>query len=397
MEQQQSNIQPPEDTNKNRARTKAAKQYASIKNRLFLVDIIITVLGLFILIMGGISGISGRFSAYLNSHLPNIYLINGVFVVVLIITYTILFLPLSLYQGYFLECRFRLSTQSIGNWFRDKLKSLGISVVLSLIVIQATYLLLRRTGSSWWIWAGILWIFFSIILNHLAPVLLIPIFYKLTPLNNPDLETKLIQMAQKAGARIVGIFKIDLSRKTKKANAAFTGMGRTKRILLSDTLLARFSHRETGVILAHELGHYYYQHLWKLLGLGIVTTFIGLWIVNQVLSFSVSRMGFTSISDIGTLPLFSLVLFIFMLIIMPVNNLFSRCFERQADKFSIETTDDPSAFISSMEKLSSQNLTDVSPNPIIHFIMHSHPSIKERIAMARSYIETKQPAPRQHE
>ena len=393
MNQQQTNINQPKNGGRDLDRTKTAKQYAGIKNRLFLVDIIITFLGLLILMVGGISGASGYFSAYLNSHLPNIYLINGVYVVALIIAYTVLFLPLSLYEGYFLEHRFRLSTQSLGNWFRDKLKSLGVSVVLSLIVIEITYLLLRRTGSSWWIWAGILWIFFSIIFNHLAPVLLIPIFYKLTPLNNPGLETKLIQMTQKAGARIIGIFKIDLSRKTKKANAAFTGMGRTKRILLSDTLLAKFSNEETGVILAHELGHYYYKHLWKLLSLGIITTFIGLWIANRVLFFSASRMGFTSIADIGTLPLFSLVLFIFMLITMPINNLFSRHLERQADKFSIEITNDPAAFQSCMKKLSSQNLADVSPNPIIHFIMHSHPSIKERIAMAQHYIATRQSAP----
>lgn len=369
------------------SREELAKKYELIHNKLFLLDIILTFLGLIILIVGGTGGVSGRLSAYLGSLFPNIWLKNGVYVGVLSIIYTLLFLPLSFYEGYILEHKFKLSNQTIWSWLKDKLKGFGISILLSLIIAEITYLLLRRTGDYWWIWAGILWILFSIVLNHLAPIILIPLFFKLTPLNNPELVYRLKAMAEKVGAKIVGIFEIDLSRKTKKANAAFTGIGNTKRILLSDTLLREYSTEEAEVILAHELGHYYYKHIWKLLSVGVISTFIGLWIGHKVLTTSAMNLGFSSISDIGSFPILALVLFCFMLFILPINNTFSRTLERRADRFSIEITNNPDAFIRSMNKLAYQNLADTSPNPVIHFLLHSHPSISERIKMAEKYLK----------
>lgn len=378
-------FQHPNQNPQSEDKQSLAKKYDSIHNRLFLLDIILTFLGIYILIVGGIGGISGRLSTALDGWFPNIWLKNGLYVVILSIVYTILFLPLSYYEGYILEHRFKLSTQSVKTWVKDKLKSFGVSLVFSLIIFEITYLLLRHTGNYWWIWAGFLWIIFSIILNKIAPILLIPIFFKLTPLKNTELAEKLKSMAEKVGAKIVGIFEIDLSRKTKKANAAFTGIGNTKRILLADTLLNEFTPEEIEVILAHELGHYYYKHIWKLLGLGVISTFIGLWIGHIILSTSAHKLGFSSIADIGTFPILALVLFGFMLVTLPINNTFSRKLERQADTFAIETTNNPHAFINSMNKLANQNLANVSPNPIIHFLLHSHPSISERIKMAKNF------------
>lgn len=367
-------------------REELAKKYEIIHNKLFLLDIVLTFLGFIILIMGGIGGVSGRLSTILNNIFPNIWLKNGVYVGVLSLSYAILFLPLNFYEGYIIEHKFRLSNQTIWGWLKDKLKSFFISLLLSLIIIEITYLLLRKADSYWWIWAGILWILFSIVLNHLAPIILIPIFFKLTPLNNPELVDRLKVLAQKVGAKIVGVFEIDLSRRTKKANAAFTGIGNTKRIILSDTLLKEYSPEETEVILAHELAHYHYKHIWKLLGIGIISTFIGLGIVHKALTASVIKMGFPGISDIGTFPIFAIVLFIFMLFILPINNTFSRRLERKADKFAIEITDNPNAFINSMNKLAYQNLSNKTPNKIIHLLLHSHPSISSRIDMARKYL-----------
>lgn len=364
---------------------KLSKKYATVHNRLFLLDIILTFAGLIILIVGGIGGISGRLSGILSSLCPNIWLKNAYYVVIFSLTYTLAFMPLSFYEGYVLEHRFKLSNQSIWDWIKDKLKGFGVSLILSLLAIEVMYFLLRSAGVYWWVWAGVLWIFFSIVLNKIAPIILIPIFFKLTPLNNPELVTRLKTMAEKVGAKVLGIFEIDLSKKTKKANAAFTGIGSTKRILLADTLLKEFSHEEIEVILAHELGHYYYKHLWKLLGFSIVSTFIGLGIGHVVLTKSVLRLGFPGIADIGAFPVLALVLFLFMLFTLPLNNSFSRMLERQADRFAIETTNKPDAFIGSMTKLANQNLADTTPNPVIHFLLHSHPSISERIAMAEKY------------
>lgn len=369
------------------SREELAKKYESIHNKLFLLNILLTLLGWIILIVGGISGISGRLSTYLGRLFPNIWLKNGLYVGILSILSTLFFLPLRFYEGYILEHRFKLSNQTIWAWVKDRLKAFGVSLILSLIIVEVMYLLLRRAGQYWWLWAGVLWILFSIVLNHLAPILIIPIFFKLTPLKDIELVDELKRLAQKVGAKVVGVFEVDLSRKTKKANAAFAGIGNTKRILLSDTLLREYSKDEIEVILAHELGHYYYKHLWKLLAVGAVSTFIGLSIGHRVLMASVVRLGFPSISDIGSFPILILVLFCFMLFSLPINNTFSRALERQADRFSLEITNNPDAFIRSMKKLAHQNLADITPNPVIHFLLHSHPSISERIRMAEGYLK----------
>lgn len=363
-----------------------AKKYELIHNKLFLLDIILTLAGLIILIVGGIGGVSGRLNGILSICIPNIWLKNGAYVVIMIVAYTAFFLPLSYYGGYVLEHRFKLSNQTNSLWIKDKLKGFIVSLVISLLLIEITYWLLRIAGEKWWIYAGVLWILFSIVLNHLAPIILIPIFFRLTPLQNIELAARLKRMAEKVGAKVVGIFEIDLSRKTKKANAAFTGMGNTKRILLGDTLLKQYSEEEIEVILAHELGHYYYKHIWKLLAMGVVSTFLGLAVGHKVLTVSVVKLGFYGISDIGSFPILALVLFGFMLFFLPINNTFSRRLERQADRFALETANSPLAFKSGMEKIASQNLADTTPHPVIHFLLHSHPSISERIKMAESYI-----------
>ncbi len=367
-------------------RTQQAKKYQSIRNKLFLIETLFTIIILTILIVGGNRGISAYISVNIGGFLRNVYLTIGLYVGVLLIGQFLLFLPLSYYSGYTLEHKFNLSTQKVSNWLKDQLKSLAISLILSIIIIEVVYLLLRRSGNLWWLWAGILWIFFTIILSRLAPIVLIPLFFKLTPLKDEELASRLKSLAQKVGSKILGIFEIDLSRKTKKANAAFTGWGKTKRILLSDTLLKEYTADEIEVILAHELAHYYYKHIWKLLTLGIASTIIGLWLADQILAVSVTRLGFSGIADIAAFPLFALILFIFMLFFLPVNNTFSRLMERQADKMAIELTNKPQAFIDSMNKLAYQNLADTKPNPIIHFILHNHPSISERVAMAKKYL-----------
>ena len=365
---------------------KLSKKYASTKHKLFFFEIIFTFIGLIILIVGGIGGISGQLSSSLLAYIPNIWLVIGAYVGIISILSAVFFLPSDFFGGYLLEHKYNLSTQTKKSWLKDKLKSFTISLALSLIIVEVLYLLLRQTGTLWWLWAGFLWIFFTLILTHIAPILLIPLFFKLTPLQDNDLVDKLKDLSKKAGSNVLGIFEIDFSKKTKKANAAFTGIGKTKRILLSDTLLHEFSHEEIEVILAHELAHYKFKHLWQLLLLAVVSTFIGLYAADYVLINSVYKLGFSGIADIGAFPLFSLVLFIFMVFSLPINNTFSRKLERQADKEAIKLTNNPKAFISSMEKLARQNLSDKTPNPVIYFLLHNHPSISERINMAKQHL-----------
>jgi len=367
-------------------RSKLSEKYDTIHNWFFLLETFLTIIGLAILIVGGNSGISGELSSFLNGIFPNIWCKNGAYVVILITVYTLFFIPLSFYKGFILEHRFGLSTQSIGNWIKDKLKSFSISVIILLIVTEIAYLLLRRTGLYWWVWTGFFWFFFTILMQILMPVFIIPLFFKLSPLDNSELSGRLKAMAQKAGVKVLGVFRIEFSKKTKKANAAITGIGRTKRILLADTLLDTYEQDEVEAIFAHELGHYHYRHIWQLIGVSAISTFLGLGIASKIFTAAVYKMGFSSIQDIGGFPILLFILFVFTLLVLPVDNAFSRMLERQADKFSIEFTGSPKAFIGSMTKLAGQNLVRINPNPVIHFLLHNHPSISQRIKMARRYL-----------
>jgi STE24 endopeptidase len=175
------------------------------------------------------------------------------------------------------------------------------------------------------------------------------------------------------------------SVKTKKAIGALAGIGNTRRIILSDTLLNKYTPDEIECVIGHELGHHVYRHLGKLLAMVSVLFFVGLFIVDQVLQRTVTYFGFSGIGDIASLPLLALVLGLFFLIVTPIQNTISRKLEGHADQYELELVNKPDAHISLMVKLYDQNLRHADPHPIIEFIYHSHPSGKKRIERARRY------------
>ena len=176
-----------------------------------------------------------------------------------------------------------------------------------------------------------------------------------------------------------------MSKNTKKANAAFTGIGKSKRIILGDTLLSNFTKDEIEMVFSHEMGHYKKKHIIKLMTLSTFLTFAGLYITALLYGGSIAYFGFSGISEIAALPLLFLYLSLFGLVTSPVTNILSRKFEWEADTFALETTGNKSAFVSAMEKLAEQNLSDKSPNRIIEFLFHSHPSIEKRIQFAQKF------------
>jgi len=232
---------------------------------------------------------------------------------------------------------------------------------------------------------------------NLTPVLIIPLFYKLKPLANESLKEKLTDLAEKAKTKILGIFEIEFSRKTRKANAMLAGLGNTKRIILGDTLLNNFSEDEIEAVIAHELGHFYHKHIWKMIATASVLTVAGFYIANLALTGLLNTFGYLGlrdVTDVAAFPLLMLSLFLFSLVTMPLNNSLSRALERQADRFALTTTDKPGAFIAGMQKLAKQNLADTEPPPLIELLLHSHPSIGKRVRMAQQYTdEKKKPEP----
>ena len=387
-----THVQKPQDSSSKAGekmsaeRKKLAKKYENVHNGLFLVDIFYTiVLILAFLFIGEQGGVSGKMFGWIETFCANYWLQVALYSGLLTTAYMACLLPLSFFSGYYLEHKYELSTQSFGSWLGDKGKSYALNLLFMVFIAEVLYLFFTWTEQSWWIWVGIVWVLFGIILSNVAPVLIMPLFYKFKPLENDALKERLVKMAERLNVKIFGVFEMELSSKTKKANAALAGLGNTKRILLGDTLLKNFTDEEIEVVLAHELGHYCYKHIWQLILFGGAITFAGLFLVSLIFDNLVIATGFAGITDIPAFPLFLLCMFLFTLISMPVNATFTRILEKQADNFALRQTNAPDHFISTMKKLADLNLADEEPHPVIEFLMHDHPSISSRVKVAERY------------
>ena len=291
------------------------------------------------------------------------------------------------YYGFRLERRFKLSNQRFSSWLWDETKGFLVSLVLGSIVIELLYFTIRQWPQNWWLLAWALFMGLFILLAQLAPVVLFPIFYKFEPLENEELKRRLIMLGQRAGTHVRGVYRWKLSEKSKKANAALTGLGSTRRIILADTLLDKYTADEIEAVLAHELGHHVHRHILKSILVQAGTTFVGFWAANFTLHYAVDHHMFEELSDFANLPLLALVSVVLGFVLMPALNAYSRYNERQADRYAFEsiTTIDP--FVSSMNKLAEQNLAERTPSKWVEWFFHSHPSISRRLAAAEAWRE----------
>lgn len=363
-----------------------AKKYAKTKRVIGIAETVMIFAILAVLIFTGLSVKIENFAYGISD---NIYIALLVFFAVIGISEAVITFPLSFYSGYILEHRYNLSNQTLFAYFKENAKSLLIGLVIGVPILLIFYFLIKNTGEMWWLYLGIIMFLFSVLLGRIAPVLIFPLFYKFRPIENESLKEKILKICDKSGVKVQGIYMFDMSKNTKKANAAFTGIGKSKRIIIGDTLLNNFSEDETEVIFAHELGHYSKKHIIKMSVLSTVLTFAGLYVTAYFYGVLLGAFGFQETYQLAALPLLALLLSIFGLVTSPLANIQSRKFERDADRYAIETTNNPRAFISSMEKLAEQNLADKTPNKIIEYLFHSHPSIQKRIVSAQTYLSEK--------
>jgi len=298
--------------------------------------------------------------------------------------FSVLDLPLTFYSGYVLPHRYGQSNQTLSGWWGDLIKSALLSAVIGGFLLEIVYLVLRTAPDTWWLFTAGFLLLFNVLLANLAPVLLFPIFYKFSPLNeeHADLQERLIKLAEKAGTNVEGVYKFDMSRRTKSANAGLTGLGNTRRIILGDTLLKEFSPDEIETVLAHELGHQKNHDIPLGMVVQSIVTLGGLYLTSLGLSWGISQFGFGSISDIAALPLFALFLGAYGLLAMPLSNGFSRWREWLADDFALLLTGNGEAYASALTRLSNQNLAEVNPDPWVEFLLSSHPSLEKRIRNA---------------
>ncbi len=356
------------------------KKYNRTKIWLSLINFGISLIFLLVLILTPLSRIFAQWAADIWSNPYGSLLLFALFVGA---AESVIGFPLSFYSGYIMEHRYDLSDQSLGSYFWEKLKGMLVGAVIGVPVLLLFYYFLRTYGNGWWLPTGIIMFVLTILLSRIAPKVIMPLFYKFEPIDREELRKRISSMANDMGLSVEGIFKFNLSKETKKANAAFTGIGKAKRVILGDTLLENFSDDEIMSVLAHELGHFKEKHIWKLSAVGTVFTFLGLFLVSQLYAYVIGVTAFESITSLAALPIITLFLIVFNFIVGPVQNAISRRFERQADDYSVKLFRQPEITIRSLEKLAEQNLADPAPHPAIEFLFYSHPSIPHRVERIR--------------
>ena len=299
--------------------------------------------------------------------------------------YLILSLPLRWLRGFWLPRRYGLLHQSLARWIWDQVKAGLVGVLLGGLAVEVVYGLLGATR-WWWLWGAAVFFGGYALLALVAPIWLLPLFYRVVPLGDAGLGERLLRLAERTGVPVLGVWVADQSRKGRTANAAVVGLGRTRRILLFDTLIAEFTADEVESVLAHELGHHVHRDILRGLLFQGALTLATFWVADHALRIGARALGLAGPADVAGLPLFGLILIGVGVVALPVSNGWSRRVERQADDFALRTTHDPAAFIGAMERLAALNLAESDPHPIKEFFFYSHPSIGRRVVRARAFV-----------
>jgi len=319
------------------------------------------------------------------------WLVIGLYALVGFVLFSLASLPFDYYKEYEIEKRFGLSSKTRLSWLKDKLISSCLFLIFAFIFVEGTYYSMRASTVFWWV---PVWIGFSVVallFSYVAPVLIMPLFYKFPELKDEALMKRLVALAKKAGISVVGIYEMKAREKTLKAIGALSGMANTRRIILSDTLLANFSSDEVEGVIGHELGHHVFHHAGKGLALFIAFFFVTLVIADQVLRATIGFFGLDNMSTIASLPLLALLLALCFAVFTPFMNTFSRWMEGQADQYELDLVNKPDAYISSMTKLCDQNLRYAYPNSLVEVMFYDHPSGKKRLERAFRFKPTNQP------
>ena len=288
--------------------------------------------------------------------------------------------PFVFYRTFLLEREYGLSSESVSTWIADHGKALALGLILSELAGLTIYGSMRVSPELWWLLTAALFGLAAILLSRIAPVLLMPLFYQFKPLSREALTARLLALSERARVPVLGAFEWGLGEKTTRANAALVGAGRTRRILVSDTLLKDYSDDEIEVILAHEIAHHVHYDIWTALLLETLVIVVSLYTAHAALG----RFGY-GVGEAAGLPLIALVVGAVSFALTPLGNAWSRHNERRADRFALALTERPAAFISAMRRLGAQNLAEERPSAPVFWFFHTHPTIDERIATARTF------------
>ncbi len=377
------------------ARQNTARDYARLRRRLSYINIGIAAVCIIVVLGAGLDkwlrdrvSELGQRVTFLNwqPHAQWFPLQIIVYFLIIFLVYELISLPMSYYSGFTLPRRYGISVMNLRGWIRDQLLGLVLSIVLEAGFISLVYALLAYQPQWWWLWATLIILVFSVLMANLAPVLLFPLFYKLTPLSEGELTQRLLALTKRAQTQVRGVFLMQMSNKTTATNAALMGLGNTRRIVLGDTMVDRYTIDEIEVILAHELGHHVHRDIWKQIVTQAVVTLVTFFIANLVINWAITQQHlYQSLTDAATLPFFFLLVAVLGMIVLPINNGLTRRIEYQADEYALQTTGKVEAFKSAMKRLANQNLAEIEPGALIEFLFYSHPSIKKRLQHADEF------------
>jgi STE24 endopeptidase len=373
-----------------------ARGHAYMQGRywLFTAGTLLRLVALAVLVFTPASAALRNFAVRLSPAHPALAV--ALYIACLCLAFELLTLPLGYYAGFVREHAFGLSTQTGGAWLLDRLKGAALSLALAVPLGSLLALLWRRYPGRWVLPAWALGGLVVVLLVALAPIVIDPLFHTIRPLQNAALRERVLALADRAGIPVEQVYEIDASRRTRKGNAYFTGLGATKRIVLYDTLVASSDPDAVDLVIAHEMGHWQHAHIWQGIGLSLAGMALLLWCGARVMSWAAERRMWrlAGPADVAGLPLFLLVLFVLSLAGLPIQNAISRHFERQADRTSLALTANPAAFIRAEVDLARSNLADLDPPRPLVWLLYTHPPVAERIRMADSFpVAPSRPAP----
>jgi len=359
-----------------------ARRYQAIRYRLFFLRLFGSVAALLIFLC---TGWSRALKVSLLAVREDFFSLSALYISCFLVLSFLVSLPLDVFEGFFLERRFRLGRQTFGGWFKDFLKKSAVAFIVAWVLLEGVYFFLSQFPGDWWLWAAFFWFFLSIVLARIFPYVILPLFFRVRPLEEGDVRRRIQALFERYRVRLKDVFVLDFSKKTVKANAMVSGLGATKRIFLADTLLESFTPQEIEVVLAHELGHYLRHDTAKLVIASLVSGLFSFGLAFVLFGHFLDVFGFAGPSDVAALPLLLLILFAAGFVLMPLQNGFARMIERQADCFALEATRSTEAFASMMRKLGEKNLADFSPSRWAEIFLYDHPPIAKRIRMARAF------------
>lgn len=365
----------------NREQQKLAKQYEKEKRLLGLASLSVSLAILLIFYFSGLS-----------SQLANLELAHSiawpflVYVSVLYAFVVVLGMPLNFYNGYVHEHKWNFSNHTVKSWLWEQVKSFFVGLLILYIVLGLLLWIMAITPKWWWLGAALAMTLVSVILATLFPIVIAPIFNKYIPIKDKELTEALDAILSRGGLKSSGFFKEDMSRQTKKENAFLAGLGKTRRVVLGDNLMENMTTSEIVSIIAHEVGHHRYMHLWKNILIGMAQQLVFFFILNISIKEIFPQFLTSTRWNLALFPVFAIFLgalsgFFFG----PLNNALSRFFEKQADRYALKNIEHRKSFITALAGLADRNLSNAYPAWWMKILFYSHPPIGERLQAAENY------------